>query len=278
MSAELMWQGLERRIALMVEQFPGVAGVCVSDVSGKHCIAVNADEEFPTASTIKIHVLTQLLLRAERGEVDMGRRIRITPDMHVPGSGILSQLDRDVELTLHDLAVLMIVVSDNTATNLCIDVAGIQETNALLRDMGLSATTLQRKMQDADAIAQNRENVATPAECVAMLLALHRGQPSSKVAQACLEILKKPKDGPLNRAVPPSVPVANKPGGMERVQCDAGIVFLPRIPYTVAIMSKFGMVDALQQRQFVVDIARVVHETMNTLDVTNKFGLGVQRN
>ena len=141
--------------------------------------------------------------------------------------------------------------------------------------MGLSATTLQRKMQDADAIAQNRENVATPAECVTMLLALHRGQPSAKVAEACLEILTKPKDGPLNRAIPPGIPVANKPGGMERVQCDAGIVFLPRAPYAVAIMSKFSMVDALQQRQFIVDIARIVHETMSTLDTTNKFGLGV---
>ena len=275
MSDELMWQGLKRRVANMVRQFPGVAGVCVSGLSGKHGIALNGDEEFPTASTIKIHVLTQLLSRAQRGEVDMGRKIRITPDMHVPGSGVLSQLDGDVELTLHNLAVLMIVVSDNTATNLCIEAAGIQETNALLRNMGLSATTLQRKMQDADAIAQNRENVATPAECVTMLLALHRGQPSAKVAQACLEIIKKPKDGPLNRAIPPGIPVANKPGGMERVQCDAGIVFLPRAPYAVAIMSKFSMVDALQQRQFIVDIARIVHETMSTLDTTNKFGLGV---
>ena len=275
MSDELMWQGLKRRVANMVRQFPGVAGVCVSDLSGKHGIALNGDEEFPTASTIKIHVLTQLLLRAERGEVDMGQKILITSAMHVPGSGVLSQLDGDVELTLHDLAVLMIVVSDNTATNLCIDTAGIQETNALLRDMGLSATTLRRKMQDPEAIAQNRENVATPAECVTMLLALHRGQPSANVAQGCLEILKKPKDGPLGKAIPPGVPLANKPGGMERVQCDAGIVYLPRTPYAVAIMSKFGMVDALQQRQFIVDIARIVHETMSTLDTTNKFGLGV---
>ena len=106
-------------------------------------------------------------------------------------------------------------------------------------------------------------------------LALHRGQPSAKVAQGCLEILKKPKDGPLGKAIPPGVPLANKPGGMERVQCDAGIVYLPRTPYAVAIMSKFGMVDALQQRQFIVDIARIVHETMSTLDTTNKFGLGV---
>ena len=63
----------------------------------------------------------------------------------------------------------MIIVSDNTATNLCIDMAGIEGTNALLRDLGLTATTLRRKMQDKAAVARNDENVSTPVECITML-------------------------------------------------------------------------------------------------------------
>ena len=275
MAQQLMWQKLESELHDAVGSFPGVAGVCVQEIGGPNRISINGSEPFPTASTIKIHVLAQLFAKAERGELDMRRLVVVTDEMRVPGSGILSHLQGHVELTLYNLAVLMIALSDNTATNLCIDLAGMEETNNLIRDLGLTATTLRRKMQDPDAIAQSRENVSTPDECVAMLMALQQGRPSSYVARETLEILKKPKDAPLNKVVPASVPVANKPGGMDNVQCDAGIVYLPRKPYAVAVMTKHGMIDALEHRQFIVDTSRLVHETMSTLDATNDYGLGL---
>lgn len=77
-----------------------------------------------------------------------------------------------------DIAILMIIVSDNTATNLCIDWAGVEGTNALLRELGLVETTLRRKMQDREAIAQNRENVATLGEYVSMMELLYQGKPT----------------------------------------------------------------------------------------------------
>ena len=236
---------------------------------------LTATNPSPTASTIKIHVLAQLFVKAELGELDMHSKVVVTQEMRVPGSGILSHLQGHVELTLYNLAVLMIALSDNTATNLCIDFAGMEQTNNLLRSLGLTATILRRKMQDPNAISQSRENVSTPDECVEMLMALQQGRPSSYVARETLEILKKPKDAPLNKVVPPDIPLANKPGGMDRVQCDAGIVYLPRKPYAVAIMTKHGMLDPLEHRQFIVDTARLVHETMNVLDVTNDYGLGL---
>ena len=275
MEDSLLWQRLERQLSNAMMGFPGVAGVAVKDLSNGHSIAVHGDEEFPTASTIKIHILTQLLARAQRGELDLDRKVNVTPDMRVPGSGVISYLGEDVQLTVWDIAVLMIMVSDNTATNLCIDWAGMDETNALLREMGLTATTLRRKMQDRPAIIRGDENVATPVECVAMLELLHNGRPSPEVAERCLEILKKPNNGPLNKAIPQDLPVANKPGGMDRVRCDAGIVYLPIRPYAVAVMTKFGLQDPLQQEAFVIDTAKTVHQTMSALDSTNEFGLGV---
>ena len=275
MASQLMWQKLESELHELLAGFPGVAGVCIQEIGGQNRISINGSEPFPTASTIKIHVLAQLFVKAEQGELDMHRRIVVTQEMRVPGSGILSHLQGHVELTLYNLAVLMIALSDNTATNLCIDLAGMEETNRLVRDLGLRATTLRRKMQDPDAISQSRENVSTPDECVAMLMALQQGRPSSYVARETLDVLKKPKDAPLSKVVPPEIPLANKPGGMDRVQCDAGIVYLPRKPYIVAIMTKYGMMDALEQRQFIVDTGRLVHETMSTLDITNDYGLGL---
>ena len=275
MAQQLMWKKLESKLHKLLDEFPGVAGACVQEIGGQNRISINGSELFPTASTIKIHVLAQLFARAEKGELDMHSRVVVTQEKRVPGSGILSHLHGHVELTLYNLAVLMIALSDNTATNLCIDFADMEETNSLIRSLGLTATTLRRKMQDPDAISQSRENVSTPDECVAMLMALQQGRPSSYVARETLEILKKPKDAPLNKVVPPDVPVANKPGGMDNVQCDAGIVYLPRKPYLVAIMTKHGMINSMEQRQFIVDTGRLVHETMSTLDATNEYGLGL---
>ena len=275
MSKNWFWQRLEDKAGHMVEGFPGVAGVYVKDLKRGQVIAVRGDEEFPTASTIKIHVLTQLLARVERGELDLDQKIAVTPEMVVPGGGVITHLEGEVELSLLDIAILMIIVSDNTATNLCIDLAGIEATNALLRELGLKRTTLRRKMQDHAAVARNDENIATPAECVAMLETLYDGKPTPWVAERCLSILKKPKRGPLNRALPVEVPLANKPGGMERVRCDAGIVYLPRRPYAIAVMTKFSLLDALDHERFIIDVVQLVHETMAALDTSSDYGQGI---
>ena len=275
MSSTLLWQRLEERVARKVGKFAGVAGVAVKDLAGGQTLSINGDEVFPTASTIKIHVLTQLLARAERGELDINDTMRITREMHVPGSGVLASMERDVELSILDVAVLMIIVSDNTATNLCIDMAGIEGTNALLRDLGLTKTMLRRKMQDKAAVARNDENVSTPAECVAMLEHLQAGRPSPWVAEQCLSIIKKSKASPLSQVIPTGVPLANKPGGMDRVRCDAGIVYLPNRPYAIAVMTKFALGTVQQQDRFIVDVAGAVHNTMVALDSTNDYGLGV---
>ena len=277
MSDAALWYRLEREITRQIDEFPGVAGVCVKDLKRGSGFSIRGDEEFPTASTIKIHVLTQLLLRAERGEIDLDEPLCLTPDLDVPGSGILTYLEGEVELSWLNVAILMIIVSDNTATNLCIDLAGMEATNALIRDMGLARTTLRRKMQDQDAVARNLENTATPVELVEMLDLLYQGKPSPSVAERCLSILKKPKGGPLfNRALPATVPLANKPGGMERVRCDAGIVYLPRRPYALSVMTKFALCEAPEQERFVIDAARTIHETMAVLDSTSDYGQGIQ--
>ncbi|MCH8207339.1 MAG: serine hydrolase [Chloroflexi bacterium] len=275
MGSKYLWTRLEDKVTHLVDEFPGVAGVCVAGLASPHRLKVRPNEVFPTASSIKIHILAQLMLRAERGEVDLGKRICVTPQMRAAGSGILADLDGDVELTIGDLATLMIIVSDNTATNICIDLAGMEETNDLIRELGLRSTHLRRKMQDNAAVAEGRENVSTPEEMVAVLERLYNDRPSTKAARMCLDVLRKPKPGPLRKGIPPAVPLANKTGGVENVSCDAGIAYLPRRPYAIAVMTKFGLGAPEVHDRFITDVARAVHETMATLDTTTDFGRGI---
>ena len=177
----------------------------------------------------------------------------------VLGSGVLAYLDGPVTLSLLNLANLMILVSDNTATNACIDAAGMEATNELLAALGLRQTKLRRKMMDHLAAVQELENVATPDELVALMAHLHAGRPSAAPARQCLEILRKPKNGSLRKAIPEEIQVASKPGSVEGVRCDAGIVYLARRPYAVALMTSYATCDDLAQDRWLIETAQTVH-------------------
>lgn len=273
MSSSSFWQQLENTLSGKINTFEGVAGLSVKSLTSENSICINGKEVFPTASTIKIHVLTQLFSLEEKGAIDLSKRIRFTNDMYGTGSGIIHLLENEPEFTILDVAVLMMLVSDNTATNMCIDLAGMNETNSLIQDMGLSETKLRRKMMDAAAINRGDENVSTPCELTALMAQLYEGKPTPRVSEQVLNIMSKPKSAYLNRAIGPNLRVANKPGGMDKVRCDAGIVFLPNNPYIVSIMTKFAIVDAMSQEDFLIDVAKTIHKSMETIDVTNEFGL-----
>lgn len=275
MGGNRLWQKLEKRVAQLVESFPGVAGVAVNDLVGGLSLQINAKEIFPTASTIKIHVLTQLLVRAEGGEVDLQERFTMPPPEPTFGSGVLAYLEGPVTLSLLDMAILMIIASDNTATNICIERAGLEETNKLIRQLGLESTRLRRKMMDHIAAVHEQENVATPAELVQMLTLLYEKQPSAWVAERAIEILKKPKSSFLHRGLPGGIEIANKPGWVEAARCDAGIVLLTHRPYVIAVMTKYAMCSNLDHENFMATLARTVHDTMEMLDKSNRYGRAV---
>jgi beta-lactamase class A len=275
-SEQLVWDQLAGELGARVAEFPGVAGVCVRDLSSGRQIGVRAEEIFPTASTIKMHVLAHLLERAERGEVDLDARIGIGSAQHVPGSGVLTYLDDEAQLSKRDVASLMIIVSDNTATNLCIDWATYEGTAEMLDRLGLSRTRLVRKMQDFAAVSRGDENLSTPADIVEFLSLLHRADKLSEgVCAETLRLLRKPKDGYLASAMPDHVPLANKPGGMDRVRNDAGIVFLERRPYAICVMSKYGTTTHVDQEQEITGIAGVVFRYFDVLDRVSPWGQGL---
>lgn len=256
------WTRLKKTVGEMIGNFPGKAGFYMQELKSSNRFGFNASEVFTAASTIKIPILIQLLQKGYSGQIDLQGKVLITPEMHVPGSGVLSQLDHSVELSILDLANLMIIVSDNTATNLCIDLAGIPETNQLMRELGLENTSLKRKMLDTEAMARGEENTSTPFEMASLMQKLHLGLPSPKVAEHCLKILRKPNNGPLKRALP-GVSVANKSGELEGIRCDVGLVDLPENPYVIALMSAKSKASPIEQEQALVDIFRAIQHSLS---------------
>jgi beta-lactamase class A len=223
--------------------FNGVYGAQVVDLTDGTVIGVNADLVFPQGSAIKIPILLELFRRADERPGLLAERRPVTDAVRTGGSGIIQQFGNGTsELALEDLAVLMIVLSDNTATNMLIDELGMDAVNRTLDRLGMPKTRLRRQMIRPDASARGEENVSTPAEAAMFMARLARCDlPLSAVScRRMREILEIPKGGPVRAPVPPSIPIAFKPGGIEGVTTVWALVNLPGRPYALAVMTTYG--------------------------------------
>jgi beta-lactamase class A len=143
-------------------------------------------------------------------------------------------------LTLRDLATMMVAVSDNSATNVLIDRVGMENVNAFLSAQGLRETRLRRKMMDLKAAAEGRENVSTPSEMLDLLQALYRGQILNQEMTAdFFKVLSTHKDSFIPRDLPDDLIIANKPGELEGVRNDSGVIFLDQRPYILCVMTTY---------------------------------------
>jgi beta-lactamase class A len=143
-------------------------------------------------------------------------------------------------ITLRDLATIMVAVSDNSATNVLIDRVGMDNVNAMLDSLGLSHTRLRRKMMDLEAAKHGRENISTPREMMSLLEAIYRGKVLNQESTAdFFKVLSTNKASWIPRDLPADVRVANKPGALEAVRNDSGIVFVEGRPYVICVMTSF---------------------------------------
>src|SRR2546423_7665851 len=216
---------------------PGEAGPFASDADGRALFCENEDELFPSASVIKLPLVMTLYADAARGLLDLDESVAIGD--RVDGSGVLRHM-RDVDrLSLRDLAMLAIIVSDNTATNRLIERVGVERVGERLREWGCSKTRLSRKMYDFEAAKRGHENVMTARETVSLLLRLHRGEcEDSATSAAVLAVLEQCQDRTmLLRYLPYGAKVPHKTGTLDESRNDAAIVPGDR-PVIVAAFSR----------------------------------------
>jgi len=267
----MIFDRLRRTLEARAADYGGVLAVTVIDLEGGLRLDVNGDVVLGCGSCIKIPILMTLMGRHAAGEIDLDAVYPVTDANRSGGAGILPYLRPDLPLTGRDLATLMINLSDNTATNAGIDLAGLENVQSLIASMTPQAV-LRRRMQDWSAAAAGVENVATSAAMAAWLRRLWAGAfHSREVSDACLRVLRYPKDGLLNRALGGGVAIANKPGGLNGGKSDVGIVWQTRRPYVVSIMTAF--VFQRNGTEEVVDVARLVHEHMAILDKYKPMGV-----
>jgi beta-lactamase class A len=260
----LLWQKLDASMQTENQHLDGVLGVAILDLTNQHTLLLNADEVFPTASTIKIVILAELYRQAQQGKVKLNDIYTLRQSDLAGGSGIANALTPGVsKFTLRDVAVLMISVSDNTATNILIDRIGLDNVNALLDSLNLTHTRLRRKMMDIQAAAEGRENVATPRELAQLFEALYRGKVLNKqFTDDYFNLLSIHKESYIPRELPEDLRIANKPGELEGVRNDCGLVFNGSRPYILCAMSS----HVRHEHEASDAIARISGETWRMFD------------
>jgi beta-lactamase class A len=231
--------------------FPGTGGVAARNLDTGEEIRINADEITATASTIKVPILIELFRQVEAGEADLAHRLALTEEIRTEGSGILRELSPGVELSVLDHATLMIVVSDNTATNLLIDLLGRERINETMDAMGFSRTRLLERF-DFPKVGQDARNlsVTTPSDLAAMMAALADGTVLSDASrETILDILRRQHYQGLVPRYLPHYPhpeelghpdnglrIANKTGGWTGMRADMALVEWPGTRYAVGIV------------------------------------------
>src|SRR6267378_534081 len=237
----VLWMKLEKSILDIDRTLDGVMGVAIADLTDGHKYLLHANDVYPQASSIKICVLAELYRQAQQGKLKLTDLYTVKTADLVQDSDIMGGLTPGItQITLRDLATMMVAVSDNSATNVLIDRVGMDNVNAFLNAQGLRDTRLRRKMIDLKAAAEGRENVSTPNEMLSLLQALYRGEILNKEMTAdFFKVLSTHKDSWIPRNLPDDLKIANKPGALEGVRNDSGVIFVDKRPYVLCVMTTY---------------------------------------
>ena len=238
---ELLWQKLETSVTDTDRSLDGVMGVAIVDLTDNHQYLLHADDVYPQASSIKIAVLAELYRQSQQGKLKLTDSYTVNASDLVPDSDIMGGLTPGVtKLTLRDVATMMVAVSDNSATNVLIDRVGMDNVNALMASLGLKHTLLRRKMMDLKAAGEGRENVSTPKEMATLLEQIYRGKVLNKeMTDDFFKVLSTHKDSWIPRYLPEGLKMANKPGALEGVRNDSGVIFVENRPYIICVMTTY---------------------------------------
>lgn len=254
---------LENKLRDFISTQEGNIAVAVKDFKGGREIKINADMEFPSASIIKLSIMSELFNKINDGIYSLDDEIEIKEEMKTGGDGILKELNCGNKFTLKEICTLMIIVSDNTATNILIDLLGMDNINSAIAKLGLKKTRLQRKMMDSQAAKEGRNNFTTADDFFRILELIYKGENVNEAYSIMmLDILKRQQvRGRLDLYLPEEVVIAHKTGDLDNLEHDGGIVYLPGGEYIICVLTNEVKTNK-EGREIIGKISKMVYDDM----------------
>lgn len=244
---------LEQQLNAKIQPFRGKVGLYAKNLQSGASYALAADDPVRTASTIKLAIMVECFFEAAEGKLQWSEPLKVSAGEKVSGTGILQDLSDGDELPIRDMVDLMIVLSDNTATNLILNRIGGNAVNARMAQLGFAQTRVMRKiLGDRNDLKPFPSGITTegakpenkkwgigrssPREMVAILEKLYRGELVSKAASdEMLGILKRQRDHDGIGRDMKDITIASKSGALDHLRSDVGIVYSQRGPIAMAI-------------------------------------------
>ena len=236
---------LESRIRGEVAPFKGKVFLYAKNLDTGQTYSLSGDERVRTASTIKIAVMIEAFARVAEGRAKWTDELILTKAARYGGSGILPELSDGLRLTLQDAVRLMMVLSDNTATNLVLDYLTTDAVNERMNSLGFKATRIMRRVgsggeskegKSGDNLKRFGLGATTPHEMVQIMEKLERGEIVSKEASAQMLDLMKREQGrnSIGRNMP-GVPMASKYGALDALRSCVAILYTKQGKIAIAI-------------------------------------------
>jgi beta-lactamase class A len=213
-----------------LEQLPGKISFLYENLETGEMVGYKEQEPLMAASVIKLFVMTAVFERLERGDFSEEQVFSIKKEECVPSCGALTYLHDGIQVTAMDLVTLMIIFSDNTATNVLIDFLGIEEINDTIRGLGFERTILQRKMFDLEKSQRGIQNYITAGEVGRLLKMMYEGNLiSKKASEKMISIMKNQQLASkipfYLKAIPGGPEIAHKTGEDSGISHDVGIIY-----------------------------------------------------
>ena len=235
---------LDNQVKPLLNSFKGKVSLYAKNLDTGETYSFNGDERVRTASTIKIAVMIEAFARINEGKIKWTDEVILTKEKKVSGSGILSELSDGLHLTLRDAVSLMMMLSDNTATNLVLDVLTTDAVNARMESLGFKNIKIMRKVgSGGESMAgKDPENkkyglgMATPREMVLVMEKLDRGEIiSPAVSKEMIDLMKEEQARYAIGRDLWDVPLASKYGALDRLRSSIGILYTKNGKIAMAI-------------------------------------------
>ena len=242
--APAVGQSLDEQVKPLVGSFKGKVSLFAKNLDTGETYGLNPEERVRTASTIKIAVMIEAFARVAEGKAKWTDEVVLAKEKKVSGSGILGELSDGLKLTLRDAVNLMMILSDNTATNLVLDVLTTDAVNARMESLGFKQIKINRKVGSGgeSTAGKDPENkkfglgFATPKEMVLVMEKLERGEViNPAVSKEMIELMKREQGrNALGRSLW-SVPLASKYGALDRLRSAVGVLYTKKGRIAMAI-------------------------------------------
>ena len=235
---------LDARVHAEIAPFKGKVSLFAKNLDTGESYGLNADERVRTASTIKVAIMVEAFARVAEGRAKWSDELILTKEKKVAGAGILQEMSDGLHLTFRDAINLMMLLSDNTATNLALDVLTTDAVNARLDSLGLKQIRSLRKIggggeSKANADPTNKSfglGVATPREMVMLMEKLERGEVvNAAVSKEMIDLMKREQGRHGIGRTLWRVPAATQSGALDRLRSNVGIIYSPRGRIAMAI-------------------------------------------